>query len=214
METKCFFLEETNRAQVALRRYSSSRNRTNEERSCPNGRLLYHNAETVIGEVEVCKDDRSIYVFPPESVPHDDPRWPLSCDTCLRCFCDDDEWQINHNVLYRRIDTGEIYTLNDAPPGAMWYADWMLSYSLPDSNFNKGPDGHCLMVRCPDGHDWCVDGPASNCTMPDDTIHKCWVRHGTPPNITVDKNGNTCAAGAGSIQTRSWHGFLRNGVLL
>jgi len=57
-----------------------------------------------------------------------------------------------------------------------------------------------------------IDSRASNCTLPDDNVHKCWVRHGEAPNFTVDKNGATCAAGAGSIQTSNWHGFLRNGV--
>jgi hypothetical protein len=32
--------------------------------------------------------------------------------------------------------------------------------------------------------------------------------------LTVDKNGDTCAAGAGSILTPAWHGFLRNGELV
>lgn len=61
--------------------------------------------------------------------------------------------------------------------------------------------------------DWEVDGRASNCTKKDDNVHKCWCRHGDAPNVTVDKNGNTCAAGAGSILVDGWHGFLRNGYL-
>lgn len=32
--------------------------------------------------------------------------------------------------------------------------------------------------------------------------------------ITVDKNGTTCAAGAGSISAGPYHGFLRNGQLV
>jgi hypothetical protein len=38
------------------------------------------------------------------------------------------------------------------------------------------------------------------------------VRHGEPPQITVDKRGLTCHAGAGSIALGSYHGFLHNGV--
>jgi hypothetical protein len=50
--------------------------------------------------------------------------------------------------------------------------------------------------------------------MRDDTVHRCWVRHGTVGDkLTVDKAGNTCAAGAGSIQMAAWHGFLQQGVL-
>lgn len=47
------------------------------------------------------------------------------------------------------------------------------------------------------------------------TDHKCWVRHGNPRagDIHVDKNGATCAAGAGSILTPDWHGFLHHSVL-
>jgi hypothetical protein len=46
------------------------------------------------------------------------------------------------------------------------------------------------------------------------TITADGVRHGEAPNITVDKNGVTCGAGAGSIQCGSYHGFLRNGELV
>jgi hypothetical protein len=109
------------------------------------------------------------------------------------------------NPMFRRSDNGEMTTLGNAPVGAMWYADWMGI---------KGPDGHCLVVRLPGGHDWMVDGRCSNCTLPNDNEHQCWVRHGEPPNVTVDKNGLTCGAGAGSIQIPGWHGFLRNGELV
>jgi hypothetical protein len=44
--------------------------------------------------------------------------------------------------------------------------------------------------------------------------HKCWIRHGTPPKIHVDKAGVTCGAGAGSIAYPGWHGFLRKGRLI
>jgi hypothetical protein len=70
------------------------------------------------------------------------------------------------------------------------------------------------MVRLPNGRDWAIDGRATNCTRPDDHEHQCWVKHGEPPNITVDKDGNTCGAGAGSIQIGDWHGFLRDGMLV
>lgn len=93
-------------------------------------------------------------------------------------------------------------------PGAMWDAFWM-----PESW--RGPDGKCLNVILPDGHEWCIDAESSNCTRKGDRTHQCWVRHGEPPNLTVDKNGETCAAGAGSIVSprTGWHGFLRNGTL-
>ena len=104
------------------------------------------------------------------------------------------------------IHDGRTCTLDELPPGAMWYADW---YS------RKGPDGHHLIVKTPGGI-WHVDGRANNCTRLDDRTHYCWVRHGTAPNITVDKAGNTCGCGSSIGQGegyRDYHGVLRNGWL-
>jgi|SRR6185312_241911 len=64
-------------------------------------------------------------------------------------------------------------------------------------------------------HHWNVDGRCSNCTLPEDREHRCWVRSGDPRagTLHVDKNGRTCAAGAGSILSGKYHGFLHGGVL-
>lgn len=78
--------------------------------------------------------------------------------------------------------------------------------------YRPGPDGRTLFVVTPGGV-WNVDERASNCTLPNDNEHYCWVRHGIPPMVTVDKVGKTCAAGAGSIMMGKYHGFLRNGKL-
>ncbi len=72
----------------------------------------------------------------------------------------------------------------------------------------KGPH---LIAVCPGGSDWDIDSRASNCTLRNDRLHRCWIRHGEPPTVTVDKNGQTCAAGGGSIMAGTYHGFLRNG---
>ena len=78
----------------------------------------------------------------------------------------------------------------------------------------QGPDGKSLVVICPNGEQWMIDGHASNCTQRDDTgpygvAHRCWTRIGTPPLIQVGKSfGKTCSAGAGSIQAGNYHGFL------
>lgn len=73
--------------------------------------------------------------------------------------------------------------------------------------------GQHLYVVLPNGITWDVDGRANNCTMKADRLHRCWVRTGEPPNVTVGKNGFTCSAGAGSIQAGDYHGFLKNGEL-
>ncbi len=110
--------------------------------------------------------------------------------------------------IFRRADTGEELLLRDAPVGAIWRATWYEGF--PEYT---GLDGMSFVVKTPGG-DWLIDSRASNCTRPDDNVHKCWCRHGEAPNFTVDKIGDTCAAGAGSIAIGGYHGFLRNGELV
>lgn len=141
-----------------------------------------------------------------EAYPSGSPNWPAACSRCGKPFENTARKSVICRDVYRRSDTGEETTLRDAAVGAMWFAPW--------NTHAIGPDGRCLVVRCPDGHDWIVDGEANNCTRKGDRSHHCWIRHGEPPDVTVDKDGDTCLAGAGSILTPKWHGFLRNGVLI
>lgn len=90
--------------------------------------------------------------------------------------------------------------------GAMWYALWQ-----PKNWDWDNEEGPHLIVKTPGG-DWDIDSRCANCTLPEDKLHRCWVRHGEPPNISVDKNGLTCSAGGGSIISGSYHGFLTNGI--
>lgn len=106
-------------------------------------------------------------------------------------------------MLYIELGAEEhLTTLRAAPPGAMWDAKWLV---------RKGPDGKSVVVKCPNGLEWYADERASNCGMPTDDIHRCWIRHGQVPNLTIDKVGVSCAAGAGSIVSGDYHGFIRNG---
>lgn len=84
--------------------------------------------------------------------------------------------------------------------------------SLPCPHWDNC-DGKHLYIVCPDGRWWNVDGRASNCTMPDDRMHRCWCRHGDVEagTVHVDKSGNTCQAGGGSIDTGTYHGHVREG---
>jgi hypothetical protein len=135
----------------------------------------------------------------------------------------------------RRVDTGEViqrdtYAIMRPPVGAMFWEQYSDDFYKPTGPtdypaslteagrkfpmsstfvFSGGP---CLCVMTPGGI-WRIDTRASNCTMPYDYAHRCWIRHGEPPNVTVDKAGVTCAAGAGSIQCDTYHGFLRDGEL-
>ena len=197
MTIKCFWIEPSGQARLSLRRYAASGSQC-----AQNG---YHDASVFIEDVPAIKTEKGyLHHFTERKPPKDDPRWPTHC-TCGYVFQEADNWQLFSEWLYRRADNGEIVTLRKLPPGAMFDAWW----STPD---RKGPDGRSLVAICPDGTEWCIDSRASNCTLPDDRAHKCWIRHGEPPNITVDKNGLTCAAGAGSIVGHNgYHGFLRNG---
>jgi len=199
MTTAVFFLEPTGRDRVALRRYESGS-------TCPAGG--YHQAMTPIGEEPA--SERAIG----DDHPHDDPRWPTACAKCAKPFEEEDAWQRFRRAIYRRADTGEEMTLEEAPAGACWDASWMVQGRTPPC-FYVGADGRCLVVKIPGGHQWMIDSRARNCTLPDDNEHKCWIRHGRPEDGTlhVDKAGHTCAAGAGSIDAPGWHGFLHHGVL-
>jgi hypothetical protein len=196
-DVRCFLLTPTDRYRVELRRFARG------PRTCAAGPCAHDTTVVIAIETHAAQpltgDD-------PVRYPPDDPRWPSRC-ACGYEYQPDDARQVWYEELYTRSDGAPECTRGDAPPGAMWYAPWY-------EDHHKGPDGHCLVVKLPGGHEWIVDGRASNCTLPKDNAHKCWVRHGTPPAVHVDKNGPTCGAGAGSILVPGYHGFLRHGVLV
>lgn len=210
MSTPCFLLEPTDDARRWLRRYVST---DHAAWTCAEG---WHEARALIENGTVVPGDHPGTVRDEEDVEAyaGDPRWPTHCEQgCGYAFTEDDHRQLFTRRIYRvaavmpgaALQVGEILTLEDAPAGAMWYADWIGEWA-------QGPDGRSLVAVVPGGHQWMIDGQASNCTRPGDRTHKCWVRHGTPPDVTVDKNGETCAAGAGSIMANGYHGFLRGGA--
>lgn len=213
MGTKCFLVQRNGEVRVWLRRFHSS----SDGIKCP-GPFGYHDAEFLIGDFPIALVFASV-VDPGEVArhyetrpsfaarfPESDPRWPVKCAACDYVFPESDSKQLFDRFIYADAQ-GAKYTLDALPVGAMWVADWFPKNFYWD---NK-TDGH-LHVKTPGG-EWNIDSRASNCTLPQDRTHRCWVRHGEPPNITVDKNGDTCAAGAGSIICGNYHGFLRNGEL-
>lgn len=209
MPIKVFWLEPTDEHRLWLRRY-----RSGSTCALPDG---YHDARVLIG------DSPSVELIQP---PDDDARWPTHC-ACGYAFQPDDERQRFSGQLHRGAPDGQLYTLQDAPPGAMWDAAWRRLGGGSDPW--TGPDGISLVVKLPNGSDWMVDSEASNCTRsqwgptpeyPTGKVwrgrtHYCWIRHGDPRTgeLHVDKNGETCAAGAGSILSGSYHGFLHNSHL-
>jgi hypothetical protein len=124
--------------------------------------------------------------------------------------------------IFRCIATGEECPSTELPIGALFAAERDAD-DEPNGFPPVGHDGLSIVCVCIGNsgpgsrHHWYIDYRASNCTMKDDKEHRCWVRHGTVgEKVTVDKNGKTCGAGAGSfyMDNQRWHGFLRNGALV
>lgn len=195
---RCFMTVPTRRAALYLRRYCEG---------SVGGH--YHNAMSArfrIVDVEL-NEEEGWWNVPPQNIPHNEEAWPTHCE-CGYEFKDTDIWQEFADRIYEAVapDVGA-WPHSEMPPGAMFFCHW-----LTQSFFWDNSEGDCLVVKTPGG-EWVIDARASNCMMPDENTHRCWIRHGVPPNITVDKNGHTCGAGAGSILQSDYHGFLRNGYL-
>jgi hypothetical protein len=205
---KCFMIQPTEFMQVSLRRY-------NGERKCGQSGMGYCN-ESVIIEPQILSNlDPDIYGsgIDKGDYSREDPRWPVLC----KCGCEfgpDDKWQVNRDLLFKGLpsEPEKLFTHREAPAGAMWDGTWWTG---------KGPDGMCLYVRLPGGHDWNIDGKASNCDLAHED-HYCWCRIGTPPNITVTKGPysgqKTCSQGAGSVlidkgTPSEYHAMLQDGEL-
>lgn len=204
---RVFLLEATNRCQRYLRCYDT-------ESPCTVMGKGYHEAMVRIEDeilIRVADFNGRAYDRPASGTEVEafdqDARWPTQCE-CGHKFGTPNR-QLFWEKIYRRQDNGAEGTTRDAPVGAVWNSSYLGKHS-------QGADGRALTVRLPGGRDWVIDARASNCTMPDDTVHRCWVRHGNVEDGTlhVDKNGNTCGAGAGSIAVPGYHGFLHFGHLV
>ncbi len=144
---------------------------------------------------------------------------PTRCHRCGAAWAGEKCWGFASTDGRYDTPTGEL------SPGCMYWASttkfgsWSegWKHSLDGIKCFDGwtnCDGRHLIVMLPNSRHWDINSRASNCGLPDDTVHRCWIRHGEPPNVTVDKAGQTCQAGAGSIQSGDWHGFLRAGELV
>lgn len=183
--------------------------------TCPNsyggGKPGYHNAKHLLGTTDKVEDFNGfgkISDYPAE-------RWPTVCDHCGAPVPKDAPPQRlgeNGVKVHHQVFTERLYDTASGKPerGDIYAIDWHRGSECP---YWDNCDGVHLYVILPDGGHWDINSRASNCDKKDERTHRCWVKHGTPPNLTVDKNGHTCGAGAGSIMSLSgWHGFLRDGV--
>jgi hypothetical protein len=195
---KCFLLEPNGMEFRSLRRYSSAG-------SCPlmPGEYSYHNSQI---DMPAGPDDGE-WGNSPLAKWLD--RFPQKCECGFKYTDNNSNRQLfSENQYICSEKAGEIFSIRDAPAGAIWRVPW-----YEDIKDMCGTDGKSYICMTPGGQ-WCIDSRAKNCGLPNDSNHKCWVRHGEAPVFTVDKRGVTCNAGAGSIQAGNYHGFLINGFLV
>lgn len=209
---KCFFIEPTGDVFIELYRSSGYTSKVKcTDSSYGGGHFAYLPCGTGPERDAQGKQIAAGYLSPEDAGrKYGLEKYPTKC-TCGYEFTETDQYGHRRSSIYARKDDPSVRTtLQKAPDGAMYFATW-----YEDTPSNCGLDGRALIVKAPGGHDWHVDGRASNCTKPDDRVHKCWCRHGDPATgeVTVDKNGNTCSAGAGSLLLKNWHGFLTSGWL-
>lgn len=145
--------------------------------------------------------------------------WPTACTFCgapVPAVGEPVVGGIGYD-LTRQVNTRRLYAHNGGPLGDLEVGDL---FYLP---CNRG-DGGCpwwdncpgqhLNAVLPHGATWDIDSRASNCTLKGDRLHRCWIKAGRAEDgtLTVNKAAQppetTCAAGAGSIQSGAWHGYL------
>lgn len=243
MRWKAFWLEPTEFAQIRLRRYASILNAPCPKTKFTHewSTVLFPQVITSDWQVKVACEEGDWHWSSLQDLPVNDPRFGTHCECGFQFAYENDygysadpnersygSSQTWVDILYRGALDGKLYAWADAPMGAMRDADWLKRRQCPtENNEFIGPDGLALVVKTPGG-DWHVDAQASNCTRDQRVAvsgkpgwtqfvrsHYCWVRHGDPKTgeVHVDKGGNTCAAGAGSILFPTFHGFLHNGYL-
>jgi hypothetical protein len=186
------------------------------DKECPNclggGSAGYHNAEIPLGRTEAV----GAWDFGGKPEDYPDERWPAKCDHCGAPVQGDAPERRygkdgTNGGLTRQVHRDRLYdTPSGKPePGSIFEAHW-----YPENFMFDGVTRHLVCVL-PNGNHWHMTGRASNCTRPDDREHRCWVIHEEAPGVFhVDKNGDTCAAGGGSIATPGFHGFLHHGELV
>lgn len=156
-------------------------------------------------------------------VDYAEDQWPTICERCGATappgtgrVSGGAERHILRKTLYATLDRAWV---GMPGPGDMYFADWFEIRGASGRTCIHGwtnCDGRHLMVVLPNDRAWDTGGRASNCDKHQDTTHRCWVRHGDPRKgeiVHVDKAGETCNAGSGSIDAGGWHGFLHHGEL-
>lgn len=181
---------------------------TTQELACVNGSQRHYAETEIVREIGPYNKDIGMGTPWPK---RGNPLYPHACKSCGLPVPTDESVKIDESFVTQRLYN----TASGRPePGDIYFRQlnckvWGCGYGWTNCS------GIHLHTVLPTGEPWDVDSRASNCTMKDDGEHRCWVRHGDPSKgelVHVDKNGLTCAAGAGSIATSQWHGFLHHGI--
>jgi hypothetical protein len=138
----------------------------------------------------------------------DNPVWAIKCNQCDAVPPEDADRSSKWSSKLPQYDTPS----GEAEAGDLYWVDEKCAEEGYCPHGWTNCDGKHLNGVTPDLWHWDMMSRASNCTLREDTLHRCWVVHNNDGVIHVDKAGLTCQAGAGSIVSpKGWHGFLHNG---
>jgi len=194
------------------------------KRACAASWKGYHDSKTFLRRVEGIaaegtEPDSS------DSVPAE--AWPTACAFCGEAAPEHAVRHVSVSTVYRgTVDGEERVGLQGKPgsrfglrPGDAFWATWFHSHGEEvgcHAGWTNCADerGHLHLVL-PDGHHFDCSSRAKNCSRPKDKKHRCWSVEGTPEggDLSLGKGGDTCKAGAGSVDTGTWHGFVRDGLM-
>lgn len=178
MGVKCFFVKDSGKQRVSLRRYQYSSVAT-----CPKTGF-YHNASAFFADVpEVLSESKTVIAV--DNLPKEDPRWQqvAKCEACGYIFTEQDPYQMFQETLYVDANGKEWViprsTKAIEAAGLMWDAWWFRHQKEPGNpnTYMIGPDGLSLHVITPDGWPWCIDSRASNCDSPCKSCGQPYFRH-------------------------------------
>lgn len=196
MPWKCFVAEDSGLYRRSFRRYCGGS-------ECKTNPLGCHNVEVVV-------DPELPGAFGPSrgDIPDDevkkDPRWPRECLCGYRFHPMEDSWQVNVDSLYKGAPDGKLHLIKELPPGAMWDAHWFVDTKEGMERYG-GPDGKGWCLMTPARVEWIVYSPSSDGNK--------WQVTGTIPKITVSPSIGINIRGGLAHPTKSYHGFLRDGIL-
>lgn len=146
-----------------------------------------HDASAVIDEVEGEPGTHG------DLWPHDDPRWPTTCERCGYAFVETDVWQLNEWRLYLNPRDSTLFVDHPSRPGRPVGA----CIRIPWADQHYGANSWKVIL--PDGGEWITTQTA--------TGGGTWTVTGEVPNISVTPS-------IWHNAPHGWHGHIQNGELV